>query len=62
MLTTRGVRVLETVFFGLGFQFDGVIAGTGQFEGATGELFFDFVSDETGTVFTSQVTGEICVE
>ncbi len=60
-LTTRGVGVFEGVPFGRGSQFDTVIGGTGLFAGATGELFFDFRSDETGAAFDSVVTGEVCV-
>jgi hypothetical protein len=56
------VGVFEAVTFGIGSQFDRVIGGTGIFEGAEGHLYFDIVPDETGTVFTNQVTGEVCLE
>jgi hypothetical protein len=61
-LTTRGVGVFEGVPFGRGTQFDRVIAGTGQFDGAEGHLYFNFVADNTGGAFTSIVSGEICVK
>jgi hypothetical protein len=61
-LTTRGVGVFKFSPFGLGSQFDRVIGGTGFFEGAEGHLYFDIVTDETGAVFTNQVTGEVCLE
>lgn len=60
-LTTRGVGVFETVPFGIGTQFDRVIAGTERFAGATGHLYYTFKADGTGAAFTSVVSGEICV-
>ena len=60
-LTTRSVGVFEGVPFGFGTQFDRVLGGTGLFEGAVGNLFYNFTADETAAAFTSQVSGEICV-
>lgn len=60
-LTTRGVGVFETAPFGIGTQFDRVIAGTERFAGATGFLYYTFKADGTGTAFTSVVSGEICL-
>ena len=64
-LTTRSVGVFEFAPFGVGTQYDRVIGGTGEFEGATGVLYLnyvagDFVAGGNETVFTNQVTGEIC--
>ena len=61
-LTTQGAGVFELGPFGRGNQFDRVIDGTEEFEGATGFLYFDFEADAEGTTFTSSVTGEICVD
>jgi len=60
-LTTQGVGVFELGPFGRGNQFDRVIEGTGEFDGATGFLYFDFEADESGNNFASTVTGTICI-
>jgi hypothetical protein len=60
-LTTRSVGVFELGPFGRGAQFDRVIAGTGGFAGASGFLYFTFLTDETGSAFSSTITGEVCV-
>lgn len=62
VLTTESVGVFETIPGGLGVQYDRVVAGTGIFAGAEGYLFFNFTANETGDVFDSMVTGEICLE
>ena len=59
-LTTRGVGVFESGPNGVGTQFDRVIEGTGAFQDATGELYFNFMTDDTGVNLTSDVSGEIC--
>ena len=61
-LTTRGVGLFEAGPLGLGTQFDRVIDGTGLFEGADGYLFFNFETDDSGSVFTGSVIGEVCVD
>ena len=61
-LTTRSVGVFEGVPFGLGSQFDRVVGGTGIFEGAKGNLFYNFEADDMGQAFVSAVSGEICLK
>jgi hypothetical protein len=62
VLKTRSVGVFELVGNGLGTQFDRVLGAqsTGKFAGATGQLFFNFQSDSSGTKFSSTYTGQIC--
>lgn len=60
-LTTRSVGAFENVPFGVGTQFDRVIAGTGRFQGATGVLYFTFKADGNLSGFTSSVSGELCL-
>ncbi len=62
VLKTRSVGVFELVGNGLGTQFDRVLPdqSTGKFAGATGVLYFNFLSDSSGTAFTSSYSGQIC--
>ncbi|MEP6730868.1 MAG: hypothetical protein ABJE10_09530 [bacterium] len=61
-LTTRSVGLFEPGPFGRGTQLDRVIAGTGQYGGADGSLYFTFEADSTGSAFTSSVVGEVCLK
>jgi hypothetical protein len=61
-LTTRSVGVFENVPFGVGTQFDRVVAGTGRFQGATGVFYFTFKANGDLSDFTSSVTGELCLK
>ncbi len=62
VLKSRSVGVFELVGNGLGTQFDRILGdqSTGKFAGATGQLYFNFQSDSTGTKFTSTYTGQVC--
>jgi len=62
ILTTRSVGIFEGVPFGRAVQFDHVTGGTGLFDGATGLLYFNSVTDSTGGAFSSSVSGEVCVK
>ncbi len=55
-LTTRGTGIFDTAR-GLFSSRDIVVAGTGEFEGATGFLFFHGTGSST---FVSKASGEIC--
>lgn len=38
-----------------------IVAGTGEWAGATGTLFVSGFKNEDGSIVTTQITGEICV-
>ncbi len=61
--TTNGTGVFEPGPGGLGTQFDRLDPeqGTGIYAGATGELFFNFRTNDAGDGFASVVTGTICL-
>ena len=61
-LTSRSVGIFELIPFGTDTQFDRIIAGTGEFRGATGLLYFTFTANGDLSGFSSVVTGELCRE
>ena len=61
-LTTRSVGVFENVPFGVGTQFDRVIAGTGRFQALLVSSIFTFKANNDLSEFTSSVAGELCLK
>ena len=60
-ITTRSVGVFEAGPLGNGTQFDHIVSGTGDYADATGTLFFNVQSDESGANFFEEVSGQICM-
>jgi len=58
-LTFRDVGVFEQIPNSLGTSFSRVINGTGIYTGASGFLFLNFISDDTGLSFEEILRGEI---
>jgi hypothetical protein len=61
-LMSRSVGIFELIPFGTGTQFDRVIAGTEEFHGVTGLLYFTFTANGDLSGFSSIVTGALCRE
>ena len=61
--TTTSTGAFEPAPGGLGTQYDRLIPedGTGIYAGATGELFFNYRTNEAGNGFLSSVSGTICL-
>lgn len=61
-LSTDGAGVFTPVPGGSGAQFDTVVGGTGDFQGATGTLYFNFTVRSDFSGFDAQVSGTICFD
>jgi len=58
-LTFRDIGTFEQVPNGIGTSFSQVIDGTGCYSGASGYLFINIITDETGLNFEEHHRGEI---
>lgn len=58
-ITFRDIGVFEQIPNGLGTSFARVIEGTDFYRGASGFLFLNLISDDTGLNFEGMVRGEI---